>query len=122
MAGELELNIGVRYDDGDTSDFFDVIAALLTSGAKKKLRATQTIGFAAAEALILGEITSPIFLAMKNLDPTNFVTVLTGTGGVVFAKLLPGVPLAVPLGSGAQAPYVQADTAACKIDYLVVAA
>lgn len=122
MADEIELNLSVRYADGLTEDFFEVIAALLSSAGKQRLRNTQSVGFAAAEALVLGEVTSPVLLAMKNLDATNFVTVLTGTGGVVFAKLVAGAALLVPLGSGAQAPYVQADTAACKIDYLLVAA
>lgn len=122
MADEIELNIGVRYADGLTEDFFEVIAALLSSAGKQRLRATQSVGFAAAEALGLGEITSPVLLAVKNLDTTNYVTVLTGVAGVVFAKLTAGAAMVVPLGAGAQAPYVQANTAACKIDYLVIAA
>lgn len=120
MADEIEVNLSVRYDDTVITDFFESIAGMLDSVALKRLRAQQTIGFSAEEALIIGEITSPVLLAVVNLDATNFVNLKVATGGAIMAKLWPGVANVITLGSGAQAPYLIADTAACKIDYLLI--
>jgi hypothetical protein len=65
-------------------------------------------------------VTAPGWVLVVNRDLTNFVSVKTGTGGVIFAKLLPREFCLLRLGSGAQAPWVIADTAPCKIEAFVV--
>lgn len=79
-------------------------------------------------AINLGGVSSVGWFLVKNLDPTNYVELKTGTGGVVFAKLLPdtnsdgngGVAL-LYLGSGAQAPYAIANSNACKVAVFAIA-
>lgn len=75
----------------------------------------QTVG-TSEEPLVLGDVAAPGWCIIINRGLTHFVSVKTGTGGVIFAKLLPGEFCLLRLGSGAQAPYVIADTITSKIE------
>lgn len=127
MANEVESTVSVAYDDGLSSALAEVAARVLTSTGKRWSRVVQTVGIT-EEALNMGDITNPGVILLRNLDPTNFVNVKVATGGAIFAKLLPdttadgkgGFILIERMGSGALAPYVIADTAACKVDVFVV--
>ena len=71
-----------------------------------------------AAAIPLGGLTGLGTIAIVNRDPTNFITILTGTGGVVMAKLNPGKAMLLPTGSGVTAPFWLADTATCLAEIL----
>jgi hypothetical protein len=58
-------------------------------------------------------------LAIKNLDPTNFVVVKDGLAGNIIAKVYPGKCGLIPLPAAATAPYLRADSAAVKCDLLI---
>jgi len=121
MSNEITLSVSVEYADSEGADVSLAIAELLASVATKKfMKFKQNIGFAAEEAIVLGEVTAPGWAIFINRDETNFIKLLTGTGGVIFAKLKPGEPAVLRLGSGAQAPYAQADTAACQMEVLLI--
>ena len=119
MANEVTASGLLAYSDSDrTTDFIDVVAKQATVASKKILKGK----FSAATtetAVPLAPVTAPGWVFIKNLDATNFVNLKTGTGGVVFAKLLPGEFALLRLGSGAQSPYAQADTAACSMEILI---
>lgn len=119
MADELTLNATLQYDDEENTSTHVQINSLLVSLASFQFtRAKQSIG-TSEEAIVLGGVTTPKWFIAVNTDDTNFVQIKTGTGGTIFAKLLPGEFCFLPLGSGAQAPYAIADTAACLLDYFV---
>ena len=122
MAEELTINLSAEYSDaegltGDVS-IEDLLITLVTT---KLLKFRQTIA-TSETALELGDISSRGFLVLMNLDPTNFVNVKVGTGGAIFAKMFPKGSAAginfcvVHLGSGAQSPYLIADTASCDVE------
>lgn len=120
MANEVTVTASLQYADSDDADQSISVSELLrTVTTKKFIRAKQTIGIT-EEALILGEVTSPFELFIINRDTTNFVNVKCATSGTIFAKLLAGKAMLVPLGSGAQAPFIIADTAPVLIEYLVI--
>jgi hypothetical protein len=120
MASEITVSLTVAASKGGISQRIDVPATLLTMTGSRINKLSQSIGFAAAEALQLGEMGTVGQVVIINMDATNFVTVTTSNGGVVMAKILPGDFLKLPAGSGTQAIYLQADTAAVLIEALVV--
>lgn len=120
MADELTLSASLSYEDTEYADLAIAITEKLATVATKKfIRAKQNIG-TSEEALALGEVTSPGWAFFINRDVTNFINLKVATSGAIFAKLLPGEFAMLRLGSGAQAPYAIADTAACQLEYMLV--
>lgn len=119
MANELTLNTTIQYDDSEgTEAFLQLLEKMVTVTTKRISRLKQNVGIA-EEALNLGDVSSLGWIALKNLDATNFINVKTATGGVIFAKLKAGEMMLFRAGSGLTAPFVIADTAACQLDILV---
>ena len=120
MAQEITLNASLAYEDSEGTDPTMQVVDLIANVATKKLiRAKQSIGIT-EEAIVLGEVTSPAWAMFINRDETNFINLKVATSGAIFAKLLPGKFALLPLGSGAQAPFAIADTAACQLEYLII--
>ena len=120
MANEITVSASLTYEDSESADVSAEISELLASVATKKfIKYKQNIGFAAEEALTLGEVTSPGWAFFINRDATNFVELRVSTGGAKFAKLLPGEFACLRLGSGAQVPYALADTGAVQLEVLL---
>lgn len=124
MANELTLNATIQYSDATgTIDQLQAgpnLQVTVTTTIIARLK--QSVGFASAAALNLGNVASLGWVMIKNLDPTNSVNILTGTGGIVFATLKPGEFCMFRFGSGVTAPFVQALVAACVIDVLLCSA
>lgn len=118
MALEVTSSFTLAFDDGTESDALSLAAVTRTATTPKYLRHMQTVGIT-EEALLLGECTAPLEVGIKNLDPTNFVYVKSGTGGLRIAKIFPGKGMMVPLGPDMQVPYVIADTNPVKIAIFV---
>ena len=115
MANELELNVSFTYRDGDSEvdnsaddpTFVDIVTLTYYN-------AIQSVG-TSAEAVQVGDVSSPGFVFMRNLDPTNYVDVYASNGGDRFARMYPGEPCLLRLGPDASAPYIIANTAACRV-------
>lgn len=121
MANEVNLSAILEYSDANgVSDTIQVPSLAVSPATLVMGRLGQSIGFASAQAINMGEAVVGGWVMFVNRDPTNFINILTGTGGVIFAKLLPGEFCLLRLGSGATDPFAQADTAACLLDVLVV--
>lgn len=73
----------------------------------------------AALAVPLGSVTSPHWAYFMNLDATNYITLMNGAAGAVFARLLAGDCAFVPLDP-ACVPWAKADTAACQMEYMIL--
>ena len=83
----------------------------------KSVRGVQNIAIT-AEAINLGDVGTPGWFFIRNLDTTHFVELFTAAAGVAFQKLKPGE---FTIGRFAvAAPAAQADTATCNIEYLIV--
>lgn len=121
MASELTLSASVTYADNEGADESLSVADLLaTVSAKRYTKLKQNVG-TAEEAVVLGEVTAPGWAMFINRDASNFVNLKVATSGAVFAKLKPGEFALLRLGSGAQAPFAQADTAACQLETILIA-
>ncbi len=120
MANEVTISASLGYSDGDDVDVSVAVQnQQRTPTTKRPLKTIQAIG-TAEEALQVGDGASFGDLWVRNLDATNFVNVKVATGGAICAKLLPGRFMLIPLGSGMQAPFAIADTAACNVEIMVV--
>ncbi len=76
----------------------------------------QDVGFAAEEAILLGDAGAGGWMFVQNMDATNFVVLRAATAAADMIKLLKG-EWAV-FRCPAAAPYIQADTGACKVRIL----
>ena len=56
----------------------------------------------------------------NNLDVTNYIDILTGAGGVAFARLLPGETALFRFNPAITAPFWQAHTATVRANIFIV--
>ncbi len=122
MANELTLNVSAEYEDVEgIAAAIEVANYVRTLTTKKVVKTKQTVGIT-EEALLLGDVATVGFVILVNRDVTNFVLVKSGTGGTIVGKMFPGEPYGpVRLGSGMQAPFLIADTAACEVEVFITA-
>jgi hypothetical protein len=115
VANEVTTTISLDYSDSDGQELQSGTENFQRSvSTKRPYKATQLIG-TSEEAITLGDGGTIKELYLRNLDATNYVEIKTGTGGVITDKLLPGEDCIHRLGSGMQAPYAIANTAAVPL-------
>lgn len=126
MANEVTASFSIAYDDGLQERALEVADRIFSSAGQRVTCLIQTVGIT-EEAVLLGDIASIGPFAIVNLDPTNYVEVKVATAGAIFARLAPDVDAdgkggwvaMTRLGSGAQVPYMIANTAVCKVAILI---
>ena len=119
MSNEITATGILEYEDSeDASETLSISDLIASVATKKYIKGKQAIG-TSEEAITLGEVTSPGWAIFINRDETNFINLKVATGGAIFAKLKAGEFAILRLGSGAQAPYAIADTAACQLEYFI---
>lgn len=122
MSRELTLGASLAYSDSDGTEASLTLAQIFANVTTKALQQFKL-------SVPITEIAVPLpdnpgslgWLILVNRDATNFVNVRVGTGAAIFAQLLAGEFCILRLGSGAQAPYLIADTAPCNVEGIVVA-
>lgn len=120
MANEITINASLAYEDSEDADvLLDIVDKLATVSVKRYVKGKQNIG-TSEEAISLGDLSAAGYAFFRNRDETNYIELKVATSGAIFAKLLPGEVALLRLGSGAQAPYAVANTAACQLEYLIV--
>lgn len=121
MANEFTISGTIEYEDSemDEPEIAQVLDLRVSIATKLFTHIKQSVGIT-EEVLGLGEASgTPGWLFAVNRDPTNFISIRTGTGGAAFCKLKPGEFCLLRLGSGASAPFVIADTSTCVLEYWV---
>ena len=120
MADEISVNASLAYSDSEGTDVsMELVNFLATVTTKRIQRHKQAIG-TSEEAIKLGEIATCGYALSINRDATNYIELKVATGGAIFAQLFAGVCAMLRLGSGAQAPYAIAHTAACQRDCFII--
>lgn len=120
MADELTLSISANFSKSgisiDSSDM-GLLGLQFTVSGTDWVKSTQSIG-TTAEVLGKGEITTPGYLIVKNLDATNYVefekATFSTTAGTV--KLKAGEIAMFRVSSSTL--YACANTDACIVTYL----
>lgn len=116
MASEITYQLQVLLNNGNLSDSYQSGSKSADQASALLIRNVQTIGFAADEALALGDVVVPGFAVFLNLDDTNYVEV--GTGSFTpFIKLKPGEIAMTRLGT--TAPRAMADTGNVDLFYII---
>lgn len=125
MADEIEVTLRLALNETATDASLKSLDEIkrtelkVTQTSKLLAANVQTIGFAAHEALAMGDVAAAGYAFFRNLDATNFVLIGTDAAGTFhpFAKLKKGEAGVIRLGTNA--PYAKADTGAvnlyCKI-------
>lgn len=120
MANEITVNVSLTASNGFHSLARAVTGLYADQATKGMIHNIQTIG-TSAETLAMGDIGTAGWCLFRNLDATNFITLGPDTGGAAQAtliKLLPGEPSIMRLGTSVI--YATADTAECKLEYIIL--
>lgn len=119
MANEITYQFQVQLVNGNLRDAFNSNSKASDQASAFLIRNVQTVGFAAHEALQLGDLTDLGYAAFQNLDDTNYIEVGIDVGASFypFVKLLAGELCLVKLGTNA--PYAQANVAAVDLFYII---
>jgi hypothetical protein len=121
MADEISFSAKLTVTSGNlsetsggVSDTFD-----LADTSPAATGGIAAIGFAAHEALAMGDVSTAGWAYFKNLDATNFVTIGVDVSSTFypFLKLKAGEYCICPLGTSA--PYAKADTAAVQLQFRI---
>lgn len=119
MANEITSLLRLNITNGNYTDSF-VASPTITQTTLNAASGVQTIG-TTAEALSVGDVATLGMLCLTNLDSTNFVTYGMDDAGTMKAtgklkagesailRLLPGITFKL-----------QADTAGCKVRFLLL--
>jgi hypothetical protein len=122
MAEELTLGASFTFAKSGTELSLSVGALKVDVSGNGAIQQRQSVGFAAEEALILGDVTTVGYCIMVNRDATNFVEVRPATGVADLIRLNAGEFAVFRFAATATAPFVIADTAAVEIEYVLLEA
>lgn len=120
MANEITHTNSLSFQkDGVTGNTLAVAGAQHSVSGYRYFRQVQSVTTTEA-ALQLGSLATLGWCFMKNLDATNFVQLKTATAGALMLKLKAGESGCFRFGSDVTAPFIIADTATCKLEYMIV--
>lgn len=117
MANEIAASLSIKYAKGKesaglSSSFF------ATQVGDKYEGGVQSIG-TSEEALAKGDVGTPGYVFVRNMDAVNFVQ-LGATTGVYSVKIAAGQAALIPWNGAAI--LAKADTAAVEVEYLIIEA
>jgi hypothetical protein len=114
MATTLQIKSGWAHSRTNRTRSVAATATTSTLTGDGVTDTVQTIGFAAHEAIVLTDISTYGYAEFTNLDATNFVQIGIDETGTFhpLVKLEAGQSARLWLS---EAPYAQADTAACDL-------
>jgi hypothetical protein len=119
MANEITVTARLQITNGNYTDQRNASRVQANQATLGGNAGIQTIGFAAHEAVAIGEVATAGYVYIRNLGPTNFVQIGIDDSGTFYPtiKLLLN-EVAVFRAGGVL--YAKANTAAVKIDVLVL--
>lgn len=119
MTEELEVRLELSFSKSGVKIGTGKQTGILDVSGDYAIHNVQAIGFAAAEALSVGEITTAGYAWFHNIDSTNYVEIgYDDSGFKNLIKLKAGEQAIVRLGQ--DAPYAQADTASVDLEYVII--
>jgi hypothetical protein len=122
MADELTISMALRFlVPGEAPVELgreEGVQKIDVSGTES-IRNVQTVGFAAEELLEVGDVGTYGYFMGINRDPTNIVEMRGASGEEDLVRFEPGELNCFRLAQDA-VPYVQATTAACRLEYVLI--
>jgi len=120
MANELRVQFSLEYNKSNTKLSKNISNYVTVSGTRPLLH-RQSIG-TSEESLAAGDVSTPGFLFIRNLDSSNYVEYSRSSGtptGSYVNKLKAG-EFAFHRVSGTDALYAKANTAAVDVEYILI--
>ena len=122
MADEIKVTTRLSITKGYLSSSESVVNLLVSQTGDGISSGTQTIG-TTAEAIGLGDLTTPGYAFFRNLDLTNFMQIgqdISGGGFEEFCRLGPGevALFRIDLATGGVLQ-AKADTADCELQFSI---
>ena len=116
MSSEISSYVKIQMANGFGVGNFSADNTIDQS-AQGKVDSIQEIGFAAHEAIALGDLSVPGVFGFRNLDATHYVEIGLDVSAVFrpLIQLLPGEAASGRFAAGA-VPYAKANTAAVKLN------
>lgn len=118
MASEIEVRARLTGNKSGASVAIEGAGTFTWTGTKYQ-KGRQNVG-TAEEALVLGDSAAGGWVMIKNLGPTNYLQVKAATGATPLIRINVDEFALFRLDSGASAPFVQANTGAVEIEYVVM--
>lgn len=119
MSDEITVSASLEFAKGLVSDALERTHKRFTmTGVPFTHRNWLVPDTAGGTALPLGDVTTPGWLLVINLDEDNFVTILNAVAGNACVKLMPGEFALFRCASAA--PAMLADTADARVEYLLL--
>ena len=119
MANEITLNLKMQVEKTFLSHSENPGVLSVDMSGSNATGGVQAIG-TSGETLSVTDVATPGYAYFRNLGPTNFVELGTGTSTFVsFAKLKAGEAAILRLGT--TAPTARAKTAAVNLQYYILA-
>lgn len=120
MANELSLTFGLSFSKSGITEALNPGLKLFNVAGSNFMRQTQTIG-TSAEAIALGDVATPGYILMHNLNVTNYVEVFNDNGATKpVVHLRPGGWALFEFAITASAPFAKADTGSCIVEYVLI--
>lgn len=120
MANEISLSGSMTFQKGNVSASMGKAGVRADVAGLRYAEYVQEIG-TSAEALELGDVGTPGYVMIENLDATNFVSLRPTSSAADMIRIRAG-EFAGPFQLAAAAPFAIANTAAVRIRCLVIEA
>lgn len=119
MSNEINYNLQLNYANGFASDTVKTGTLYADQTSTIAIGGIQNIA-TSPEAFAMGEVSSAGFAFFRNLGPTNYVDIGTGTGTSfsAFVKLKAGEAAILRLATNA--PTGRSNTAAVNVQYKIL--
>lgn len=117
MASEITISALLSFLKGGRKAELGDVAFQVTMTGTDYVHATQSIA-TSATAISIGSITTCGWIAIRNKDATNYITIRAGSGGADVIKIKPGETQVFRLATNT--PYAVANSAAVEIEYLLI--
>jgi hypothetical protein len=117
MANEITMSGSLDFSKNDVVDSLSFSGLQIDVTGVKIARQVQEVAIT-EEALNLGDIGTPGYILVRNMDDTNYMEFMAGTGETETVKLKAGEWALFRFTSAD--PFVIADTAVVNIEYLLI--
>jgi len=122
MANEITVSALLKIDKNFLKDQKNVSNLKVTQTGDGAVGGVQNVG-TSAEAIALGDVSTPGYAFFRNLDDTNYIQVGQDVGGggfEEFFRLLSGEVALMRIDLAATGVLqAKADTAACELQYKI---
>ena len=119
MANELTLTATLKFDKSTKSADVGKTGLQLDVTGGDYITKTQVVG-TSQEAIVIGEITTPGYMFIRNLDATNYIEIRDGSSGADVVKVRAGGVALFELATAT--PFAIANTASCEVEYTIIEA